>query len=396
MRETTQWATALEALFRRIRPHFKTEQTFNRAKAYLQGLLSSAERKNTWQLAEILGDSTPYALQQFLYRSLWDADALRDDLGNLVVESLGEKEAVLVVDETGFIKKGDHSAGVQRQYSGTAGRIENCQVGVFLSYASSKGHAFLDRALYLPQSWIHDPLRCRKAGIPQDTPFSTKPELGMAMLSRALSGGVPFGWVTGDCVYGDYRRLRMWLESIPKGYVLAVSGKEYVNIAFNQHRVSRLLDALPQEGWTRLSAGPGSKGQRLYDWFRLPLMEPMETGWERSLLIRRSISAPEELTAYACFARKGTALQRLVWVAGSRWTIESAFEEAKGEVGLDQYEVRGFEEWHRHITLALLAHAFLAGLRAKTPEAIRGAKKKGPGRQGSLRAFKRSRGLAFA
>lgn len=396
MRETTQWASALDALLRRIRPHFKTEHSFNRAKAYLQGLLSSAERKNTWQLAEVLGDKTPYALQQFLYRSLWDANALRDELRNLVVETLGEKEGVLVVDETGFIKKGTHSAGVQRQYSGTAGRIENCQVGVFLSYASSKGHAFLDRALYLPRSWIEDPLRCQKADIPQAIPFSTKPELSMDMLSRALSGGVPFGWVTGDCVYGDYRPLRLWLESIPKGYVLAVSGKEYVNIAFKQHRVSGLLDTLPQEGWTRLSAGPGSKGPRLYDWFRLPLMDPLQTGWERSLLIRRSISAPEELTAYACFARTGTALQKLVSVAGTRWTIESAFEEAKGEVGLDQYEVRGFKEWYRHITLALLAHAFLAGLRAKTPRAIQGAKKRGPVRQGSLRAFKRSRGLAYA
>jgi SRSO17 transposase len=396
MRETTQWAAALEALFRRMRPHFKTEQSFNRAKAYLQGLLSSTERKNTWQLAELLGDKTPYALQQFLYRSVWDAEALRDTLREVVVESLGEKDAVLVVDETGFIKKGTHSAGVQRQYSGTAGRIENCQIGVFLCYASSKGHAFLDRALYLPQSWTNDRERCEKAGIPQETPFMTKPYLAGTILSRSLSAGVPFGWVTGDCVYGDYRPLRLWLESIPKGYVLAVSGKEYVNIAFGQHRVSRLLEDVPQAGWRRLSAGQGSKGQRLYDWFRLPLMDPLTEGWERSLLIRRSLSAPEELAAYVCFAPKETALQKLVAVAGSRWTIESAFEEAKGEVGLDQYEVRGFEEWYRHVTLALLAHAFLAGLRAKAPEAIPGAKKRGPARKGSLRAFKKSRGLAFA
>lgn len=396
MRETTQWAAALESLFRRIRPHFKTEQTFDRAKAYLQGLLSSTERKNTWQLAELLGDKTPYALQQFLYRSVWDAEALRDTLQEWIVESLGEKDAVLVVDETGFLKKGIHSAGVQRQYSGMAGRIENCQIGVFLSYASSKGHAFLDRALYLPQSWTNDRERCLKAGIPDAIPFLTKQELAGMMLARAVLRGIPFGWVTGDCVYGEYRPLRLSLESIPKGYVLAVSGKEYVNIAFGQHRVSRLLQDVPQEGWTRLSAGKGSKGQRLYDWFRLPLMKPLQGGWERCLLIRRSISAPEELTAYVCFAPKETALQKLVAVAGSRWTIESAFEEAKGEVGMDQYEVRGFEEWHRHITLALLAHAFLAGLRAKTPDAIQGAKKRGLRRKGSLRAFKRSRGLAFA
>jgi SRSO17 transposase len=395
MRETTQWATALEALFKRMKPHFKTEQTLDRAKAYLRGLLGSTERKNTWQLAEILGEATPYALQQFLYRSVWDAEALRDTLRERVVESLGEKDAVLVVDETGFIKKGTHSAGVQRQYSGTAGRIENCQIGVFLSYASSKGHAFLDRALYLPRSWIDDPLRCRKVGIPEQTPFSTKQELAGTMLARAFLSGVPFRWVTGDCVYGDYRPLRLWLESIPKGYVLAVSGKEYVNIAFGQHRVSRLLEDVPQEGWTRLSAGQGSKGQRLYDWLCLPLMDPLRAGWGRSLLIRRSLSAPEELVAYVCFAPKETALQKLVAVAGSRWTIESAFEEAKGEVGLDQYEVRGFEEWYRHITLALLAHAFLAGLRAKTPEVIPGVKKRGPRRRASLRAFKRSRGLAF-
>jgi SRSO17 transposase len=314
----------------------------------------------------------------------------------MVVESLGEKTAVLVVDETGFVKKGDHSAGVQRQYSGTAGRIENSQIGVFLSYTSSKGHAFLDRALYLPQSWTSDRERCHKAGIPDDVSFATKQELALSMLKRAHDSQTPFGWVTGDCIYGDYRPIRLWLETLPKGYVLSVSGKEYVNIAFNQYRVSRLLECVPKEGWTRLSAGKGSKGQRLYDWLRLPLMEPLFKGWGRWLLIRRSLSEPEKLTAYVCFGPKQTSLQTLIEVAGERWTIESGFEEAKGEVGLDQYEVRGFKEWYRHITLALLAHAFLSALRARTPEAIQGAEKRGPRRKDSLRAFKRSRGLAFA
>ena len=351
----TVWADELDRLMQRIGRRFVRSEARERAKAYLQGLLSPAERKNSWQLAEMLGESTPYAIQQFLYRGVWDADALRDDLRWYAVEQLGSEEAVLVVDETGFIKKGTHSAGVQRQYSGTAGRIENCQIGVFLAYATAEGTALIDRALYLPQSWSEDRTRCRQAGIPDDVAFATKPEMALSMLKQAAAEGVPFGWVTGDSIYGDYRSFRLWLETLPKRYVMAVSAKEYVFIGWEQVRVSKLVQQLPADGWTRLSAGNGAKGPRLYDWQILPVNAPPVSGWRRWLLVRRSLEDPADLATFVCCAPAETSLTTLVQVAGSRWRIECAFEEAKGEVGLDEYEVRSYAGWYRHVTLACLA-----------------------------------------
>lgn len=399
MDEVESWAWELDALMERIGHRFVRSEARQRAKDYLKGLLSPAERKNSWQLAEAVGDETPYGLQQFVYRAEWDADELRDDLRDYVVEQLGDEHAVLIVDETGFVKKGTHSAGVKRQYSGTAGRIENCQVGVFLAYASQHGHAFLDRALYLPEEWANDRQRCQRAGIPDDAKFTTKPNQAWAMLKRAVEHNVPFEWVTGDSIYGDYRSIRLWLETLPKGYVLAVSGKEYVNRDWQQHRVGDLLAQLPIEGWTRLSGGDGAKGPRLYDWFLMPLMDPLIDGWKRWLLVRRSLSDPTDLTAYACFAPEDTPLATLVQVAGHRWEIEAAFEEAKGEVGLDHYEVRSWTGWYRHITLACLAHALLVVVRAKAHDTTREAEKGGPEAQvlrGSLTAFKARRGLSSA
>ena len=346
------WATELDALMQRIGSRFVRSEARQRARAYLQGLLSPAQRKNGWQLAEIMGDSTPYGVQQFLYRAVWNPDDLRDDLRSYVVAALGDPEAVLVVDETGFLKKGRHSVGVKRQYSGTAGRIENSQVGVFLAYASAHGHAFLDRALYLPEEWASDPARRKAAGIPEAITFTSKPDLAWDMLRQAVAHAVPFRWVTADSIYGDYRSLRLWLESLPKPYVLAVSRKETVVSAGQQHRVGALLDALSPDGWQRLSAGAGAKGPRLYDWAWLPLMDPMVAGWQRWLLVRRSISDPGALAAYVCCAPAGTPLRELVCVAGRRWIIEASLEEAKDEVGLDQYEVRRWSGWYRHITLA--------------------------------------------
>jgi SRSO17 transposase len=379
---------------RRLAPYFERAEPRQRVLAYLRGLLSPAERKNSWQLAEVSGDPTPYAFQHLLRRALWDPEAVRDELRRYVLQHLGDAEAVLVLDETGFLKKGRHSAGVARQYSGTAGKVDNGQIGVFLGYASVLGHVLLDRELYLPKEWTDNPERCRQAGIPAARRFATKPQLAQQMLARAFTAGVPATWVTGDRVYGNDRRLRLWLEAQPRAYVLAVSGQEYVWLGWRQRQVNTLLAALPEEGWTRLSAGDGAKGPRWYDWHWLPLAEPLEPDWRRWLLVRRSVSDPADLTAYVVFAPQRTTLEEVVRVAGTRWTIESGFEAAKGEVGLDHYEVRSWTGWYRHITLAMWAYALLTVLRAGAI-AVDALKKSPPPSQtrSSLAAFKAGRGL---
>jgi SRSO17 transposase len=353
----------LADMARRLAPHFARSQSRQRVMAYLRGLLSEAERKNSWQVAEACGEPTPYGFQYLLNRADWDADAVRDDLRTYVIQHLEDPNGVLVLDETGFVKKGRHSAGVARQYTGTVGKVENCQIGVFLGYASPLGQALVDRELYLPQEWTNARERCRQAGIPENRGFATKPQLARQMLARAFAASVPAKWVTGDCVYGDNRGLRGWLEARPQAYVLAVSGKEYVWLS-GQQQVKTILAALPEESWTRLSAGNGTKGPRWYDWRWLPLAEPPEPGWRRWLLVRRRVSTPMELQAYVVFALQATTLEAVVRVAGSRWTIESSFEAAKGEVGLDHYEVRTWTGWYRHITLAMWALALLTIMRA--------------------------------
>jgi SRSO17 transposase len=380
---------------RRLAPYFARAQSRHRVQAYLQGLFSEAERKNSWQVAEVCGESTPYGFQYLLSRADWDADAVREELRRYVVQHLGDPHGVLVLDETGFPKKGRHSAGVARQYSGTLGKVDNCQIGVFLSYASPLGYALLDRELYLPREWTDDRERCQQAGIPEDRSFATKPQLARQLLARACAAGVPATWVTGDRVYGDDRRLRLWLESQLQASVLAVSGKEYVWLGSQQRQVKTILASLPAEGWTRLSAGDGAKGPRWYDWCRLPLADPLEPGWCRWLLVRRSLGASTELTAYVVFAPQATTLGAVVRVAGSRWTVESAFEAAKGEIGLDQYEVRSWTAWYRHITLAMWALALLTVMRAGMI-AVDMVKKSLPPPQvaSPLAAFKARRGLA--
>jgi len=399
------WTEELEAVGKRLSPRFARAEVRERARDYLRGLLSGAERKNSWQLAEVAGNTTPYGLQHLLGRANWDADAVRDDLREYVLEHLGDDESVLVVDETGFIKKGTKSVGVKRQYTGTAGKTENCQVGVFLAYASRRGQGFIDRELYLPEEWAQDEERRERAGVPEQVGMRTKPLLAKEMLERALDGGVEAAWVVADSVYGDTRRLGMFLEEREQPYVLALSGKAHVWAGFYQHRVSTVLDALRQgelpseeagEGWGRISAGEGSKGPRLYDWLRLPLNPPVQEGFERWLLVRRSIEDPDELTAYTVFAPEGTPLEKLGKVAGSRWRVEIGFEEAKGEVGLAHYEVRSWHGWYRYVTLALFAHAFLAAIRAKGQD-IETSQKGAPKTQetNSLLAFKRKRGLSW-
>ncbi len=343
-------AEEVPAVAARLGPRFARAEARRRAQTYLRGLLSPLERKNGWQLAEAAGDRTPYATQHLLGRADWDPDAVREDLRTYVVEHLGDPGAVLVVDETGVVKKGMASAGVAKQDVGCVGKVEQAQVGVFVAYASPQGVAFVDRALYLPQEWTDDPARCQRAGIPAGVGFATKPELAQTMLARVRAAGVPAAWVTADSVSGDDRHLRMWLEAHEQAYVLAVSGKEDVNVAATgtQRRVSTLLKELqevPDAGWQRLSAGDGEKGPRWYDWYRLPLVPPLQEGYERWCLVRRSLRDPKDLQAYVVFAPVGTELATLVQVAGRRWTIEVAFEAAKGEVGLDQYEVRSWTGW---------------------------------------------------
>jgi SRSO17 transposase len=384
----------LADIARRLAPYFARSQSRDRVLAYVRGLLSEAERKNSWQVAEVCGESNPYGFQYLLSRADWDAEAVREELRRYVVQHLGEPTGVLVLDETGFPKKGRLSAGVARQYSGTLGKVDNCQIGVFLSYASPLGHALLDRELYLPQEWIDDRERCQQAGIPEDRGFATKPLLARQLLARTFAAGVPATWVTGDSVYGDDRRLRLWLEAQPHAYVLAVSGKEYVWLGAQQRQVKTILASLPAEGWTRLSAGNGAKGPRWYDWCWLPLAAPPEPGWRRCLLIRRSLGTPTELTAYVVFAPQASTIEAVVRVAGSRWTVESSFEAAKGEVGLDHYEVRSWTAWYRHITLAMWALALLTVMRSGTI-AVEVLKKRPPPQGVSpLAAFKAQRGLA--
>jgi SRSO17 transposase len=387
-----------EALFARVARRFYRPEVRQRARRYLGGLLAPVPRRNAWQLAEHLGELTPDGVQRLLNAAQWDADPVRDDLRAYVVEHLGDPGAVLVLDETGFLKKGDKSVGVQRQYSGTAGRIENCQIGVFLAYATPAGRTFLDRELYLPQEWAQDSARRAEAGVPVEVEFATKPQLGQRMLERARKAGVPAGWVTGDAVYGNDRKLRIWLEEQGQPFVLEVACKEalwrWQEHGPQQVRADRLSEQIPDAGWERLSAGWGAKGPRLYDWARVRLFRPGWPGWEHWLLVRRRIAKPEELAYYVVFAPAGTGLAELVRVAGSRWAIEECLESAKGEVGLDQYEVRKWDGWYRFITLALLAHAYLTVLRAKA--LLTSAGEKGGAGSAGWGGSRVSRGVAAA
>lgn len=358
------WGQALEALHRRIAPHFHRAEPRQRALAYLQALVGPCARKNGWHIAEQVGDLTPDGVQRLLNAAAWDTNAVRNDLRAYVVEHLGDPSGVLIVDETGFLKKGTKSAGVARQYSGTAGRRENQQIGVFLAYASAYGCAFIDRELYVPEQWIADVDRCAEVAMPAALQFATKGVLAQQMLARAFAAQVPVRWVVGDTIYGS-DELRRWLDEQGRQYVVAVACTHGIWSQAQQVEVQTVVDRLPHDGWTRLSAGMGSQGPRLYDWACLALPYEHRAGWQHWLLARRSISDPTERAYYRVSAPASTAVQEMVEVAGRRWAIEVGFEQAKGEVGLDQYEVRRWDAWYRHITLALLAHAYLEVARVK-------------------------------
>ncbi len=351
--EVVRWAQALARLHARIAPRFARPEPRRRALAYLQGLMSSIERKNGWQLAEHAREATPYGMQRLLSQAVWDGDLVRDDLRHYVYEQLGEKDAILVLDETSFPKEGEKSAGVQVQYCGTTGVVENCQVAVFLDYATSRGHALIDRELYLPKPWIDDPERCRQAGIPETVHFQTKCELARQMVERVHRAQIPIAWVVADTVYGNNLDLRTWLEAQGYPYVLAVACDETVGLRTPDGR-RRQVDVrevealvLKAEDWHRLSMSDGTKGPRVFEWARVLLLHQWEDDARHWLLIRRCISDAKYKTYYLVWAPPATTLEAMVKAIGARWHIEEDFETSK-DMGLADYEVRCFIGWYRH------------------------------------------------
>ena len=388
--ELDRWATDFEDFQARFAPFFARSEPRETARQYLRGLLVAMPRKNCWQIAEAMGEKDPQDMQRLLYSAQWDAAEVRDELQRFVIERFGDETGIGVVDETGFVKKGNKSVGVKRQYSGTAGKVENSQVGVFLTYFSREGRTFLDRRLYMPKEWCADERRRQEAQVPEDVMFQTKPELAVEMLEHAWEQGVPMAWVTGDTVYGDAPYLRDAVSRAGKSYVLAVSchtpvwrdrrslAEEGVGIAGqtrttpggaegapSAETVAAVIASQPGDSWQRLTVREGEKGPRAYDWVRVRVLEsrdqlPGPEGW---LLARRSISDPSDIAYYLSNAPQSTSLETLAEVAADRWSIETTIEEGKGETGLDEYEVRYWHSWHRHITLSMMAHAWLASIR---------------------------------
>lgn len=368
------WAAALDAVSARLGPQFARAEPRRRALAYLTGLLSTTKRKNGWQLAELAGETTPDGMQRLLSTAHWDADAVRDDLVAYVLEQLADPQAVLVLDETGFVKQGPKSVGVAPQYCGTVGKIANCQIGVFLAYATAAGPVLLDRELFLPQEWAGDVARRHEAGVPDDVAATSrsKPALGKRLLARAFAAGVSAAWVTGDTVYGGAYEVRRYLEERQQPFVLAVPSTQRVGLSAKAEQV---VAAWPAAAWQRLSAGEGSQGPRLYDWAWMPMSwRDAPAGMAHWLLARRSLSHRDELAYYFVFGPETAPLAEVVQVAGTRWQVEQAFELAKQEVGLDEYEVRHWVGWYRHITLAMFALAYLTVVRRYARQAAKGGR----------------------
>lgn len=356
------WLAGLKSVHERLKPFFISWSSWSTAGGYLVGLLSDAKRKNSWQMAEMVGARVPYAFQHLLGDARWDADGVRDVVRAYVVENLHTPSAVGVLDETDFVKQGKKSVGVQRMYSGSMGKKENCQVAVFLAYASAKGAALIDRALFVPEVWAEDGARRAEAGVPEAMAFHKKSELGRTMLARAFEAGVRVSWVTGDENYGISPDLRSWLETEGVPYVLAVASNHYVWQDLEQKKAEQVLAELPTGVWHHLSAGAGSKGPRFYDWAVVPINGEPREGWRRWLLFRKNLE--DGKIAYYVVAGPGeTPLAEMVRVAGTRWMIETCFEQGKQEVGLGQYQVRSWTGWHRHITLSMLALAYLVVMR---------------------------------
>ena len=384
------WVAGLDDLFALIADRFPRVEPRLQASAYVRGLLAPLASKNGWTLAEAAGNKSPDRMQRLLNRASWDDGGVRDDVRGYVARHLGDASGVLVVDETGFVKKGTRSAGVQRQYSGTAGRVENCQLGVFLAYTAPKGRALIDRELYLPKSWTDDRDRCREAGVPDDVQFASKADLALAMLGRALDAGVQAGWVTADEAYGKDGKFRAWLEQRRASYVVAVPKSQAVAGDAGKSRADVLTAHAPDQAWKRRSCGKGSKGPRVCDWAAATLPEDgtEPPGWSRYLLVRRSLTpdgkGEHELAYYLCAAPAGTSDEELIRVAGARWAVEECFQAAKNKAGLDHYQVRRYDAWYRHATLAVLAHAYLAVTAANAPKALAAASSRSRSRRSAV------------
>lgn len=373
------WASSLREVKARMRGLFTQDRVAASAGLFLDGLLGDERRKTGWMRAEAAGDPGPWRQQAILGRGRWDADALRDIVRDYVVETLGADDAVLVIDETGFLKQGKASCGVGRQYTGSAGKITNCQIGVFAAYVSGHGHAFVDRALYLPKAWTSDLARLAASHVPDGTAFATKPALAVQMIDRAIAADVPFSWVAADSVYG-VGDIEQALRRAGKGYVLGVNANHHFGswagkpaVAGTADEIARSLDPA---GWQRLSAGDGTKGARLHDWAYLELADldaadynAERSGlWTRGLLIRRNI-ADGDLAFFTTWCPAGTGIQALVLVEGLRWAIEDSFETTKNEFGLDHNETRSWHGWHRHVSLVMLAFAMMAAIRHRANQA---------------------------
>ncbi|MEV5308800.1 IS701 family transposase [Streptomyces diastaticus] len=367
--DARRWSDGLAGLHERFAHRFARSESRESVLAYMKGLLSPLERKNGWTVAEEAGHSGPDRIQRLLNRIDWDADGVLDDVREYVVEHLADPGGVLIVDDTGFLKKGLRSAGVQRQYSGTAGRTENCQVGVFLAYSGKRGRTLIDRSLYLPKSWTDDRVRCRDAGIGDDVEFATKVQLARQMVRRAIDDEIPFRWVTADAGYGYSKGWRHELEQADVFHVVATTRHDtVVTRRALDHPLHDLMADLPRQKWKRRSCGEGAHGPRIYDWARVevrPWHRPDRKHW---VLARRSISDPTKVAYYIAYAPAEATLNELIAVAGARWAIEECFQTAKGQCGLDDYQVRRHPGWHRHITLAMAVHAYLTVVRAQQLE----------------------------
>jgi SRSO17 transposase len=381
------WASSLRDMKARIRPLFGQERVAASAGQFLDGLLGNEPRKTGWMRAEAAGDPGPWRQQAILGRGRWNADALRDMVRDYALETLADEDAVLVIDETGFLKQGKASCGVARQYTGSAGKITNCQIGVFASYVSRHGHAFIDRALYLPKEWTDNPARLKAAHVPETVGFATKPQIARRMIARAIAAKVPFSFVAADSVYGT-GDIETVLRKAGKGYVLGVASN-HVFRSWDKKQVidgtaAKIAENLPKNAWRRLSAGEGTKGPRLHDWAYLELADldgvqynsALTGQWTRGLLIRRNI-ADSDLAFFSTWCPKGAPMEKLVSVEGCRWAIEDSFEAAKNELGLDHNETRSWHGWHRHVSLVMLAFAMMAVIRH---QANVGAPKKTPRR----------------
>ena len=367
------WASSLRDVKARIRPLFSQERVAASAGKFLDGLLGNEPRKTGWMRAEAAGDSGPWRQQAILGRGRWDADALREIVCEYALETLAEETAVLVVDETGFLKQGKASCGVARQYTGSAGKITNCQIGVFASYVSRHGHAFIDRELYLPKEWTDDADRLKAAHVPDEVGFATKPQIARRMIARALAAKVPFAFVAADSVYGT-GDIETMLRKAGKGYVLGVAANHVFRSWGKKQLIggtaAKIAQSLPKSAWRRLSSGEGTKGPRLHDWVYLELADldvaqynnTLTGEWTRGLLIRRNI-ADDAMAFFSTWCPKGTPAKKLIAVEGRRWAIEDSFESAKNELGLDHNESRSWHGWHRHVSLVMLAFAMMATIR---------------------------------